>query len=194
MENEKLKQQLRDLCIAADGLATAMHLFYANVSSDILDHIIEEAEKENIRQRNIRSFDEYMSKHHTVETPCGPVRVVDTDKVSKEELGEMIHHCGQDAKEEAHVSLNELLGMKVICVGGSAMKCKDCSRNCGNCVKVELVGGDYLCLAEPQNDERPVISFDDESGSVMDDIKEKTEAFMDYLESIVKPNGNDEQV
>ena len=180
MNNEKLKQQLRDLCIAADGLATAMHLFYANVSSDILDHIIEEAEKENIRQRNIRSFDEYMSKHHTVETPCGPVRLVNQDKVSKEELGGMMHHCGQDAKEEAHVSLNELLGMKVICVGGSSMKCEGCSLGCGNCVKVELVGGDYLCLAKPQQ-EKTVISFDDE-----DDIKEKTEDFLNYLEGIVK--------
>ena len=62
-------------------------------------------------------------------------------------------HCGQDAEEEAHVSLNELLGMKVICVGGSAMKCEGCSLGCGNCVKVELVGGDYLCLAGPEQEE-----------------------------------------
>lgn len=182
MNNEQLKQQLRDLCIAAASLATAMHLFYANVSSDILDHIIEEAEKENRQQED---HDRWLNMERTVETLCGPVRLVNQDKVSKEELGEIIHHCGQDAKEEAHVSLNELLGMKVICVGGSAMKCEGCSWNCDDCVKVELVGGDYICLAEPQEDERPVISFDDES-NVMVDIKDKTEAFMDYLESIFK--------
>lgn len=144
------------------------------------------------------------------------------------------NHCGQDAKEEAHVSLNELLGMKVICVGGSAMKCEDCSWNCDNCVKVELVGGDYICLAEPEQEgstteiddspksfeeayrdsmnllrefcikqseanqrlvealkeeseelKKPFINFDDDEGNVMDDIKEKTEAFLDYLDSVV---------
>lgn len=95
-------------------------------------------------------------------------------------------HCGQDAEEEAHVSLNELLGMKVICVGGSAMKCEGCSWDCGNCVKVELAGGDYLCLAKPEQDKQPVISFDDDNGNVMDDIKEKTEDFLNYLESIIK--------
>lgn len=147
-------------------------------------------------------------------------------------------HCGQDAKEEAHVSLNELLGMKVICVGGSAMKCEDCSWNCDNCVKVELVGGDYLCLAKPQQEEstteiddspksfeeayrdsmnllrefcikqseanqrlvealkeegeelkKPVINFDEENEDslcgTMQEIKEKVDDFMDYLDSVV---------
>jgi hypothetical protein len=93
-------------------------------------------------------------------------------------------HCGQDAKEEAHVSLNELLGMKVICVGGSAMKCEGCSWDCDNCVKVELVGGDYLCLAKPQQDKPNVINFDEEESNVMDDIKEKTEDFLNYLDGI----------
>lgn len=98
-------------------------------------------------------------------------------------------HCGQDAEEEAHVSLNELLGMKVICVGGSAMKCEDCSWNCDNCVKVELVGGDYLCLAEPEQDKPNVINFDEENNDIlygtMQEIKEKVDDFMDYLDSVV---------
>ena len=101
------------------------------------------------------------------------------------------NHCGQDAEEEAHVSLNELLGMKVICVGGSAMKCEDCSWNCDNCVKVELVGGDYICLAEPEQEEaKPVISFDDDEeslGDIMAKIKEKADNFMDYLDNFVNP-------
>lgn len=98
-------------------------------------------------------------------------------------------HCGQDAKEEAHVSLNELLGMKVIGIGGSEMKCEDCSLNCDNCVKVELVGGDYLCLAEPEQDKPNVINFDEENNDIlcgtMQEIKEKVDDFMDYLDSVV---------
>lgn len=93
MDNEKLKEQLRDMCIAADGLATAMHLFYANVSSDILDHIIEEAEKENIRQRNIRSFDEYMSKHH---------------KKHKEQLDDILKNGMPDIRVERDPSFDDV--------------------------------------------------------------------------------------
>ena len=132
----------------------------------------------------------------TVGTPCGPVRVVDTDKVSKEELCEMTHHCGLDAvdNEEELKSLMDLIGMEVVAICGSKTKCEGCARGNTDCVKLELVGGGYICLAEPEQDERTVISFEEEDTSVMDDIMEKTEAFMDYLESIVKPNGNDEQV
>lgn len=145
----------------------------------------------------------------TVNTPCGPVKLVNQDKVSKEELDKMMfqtqhdpnfddvdpeqkaqamamHHCGQDADEHQPegFTYKELLGMEVICYGGKSMKCCGCSWNCGNCVKVELVGGDYICLAKP---ERPnVISFDEEEGNVMDDIKEKAEDFLNYLEGIVK--------
>lgn len=148
------------------------------------------------------------------------------------------NHCGQDAKEEAHVSLNELLGMEVIGIGGSEMKCEDCPLNCDNCVKVELVGGDYLCLAVPEQEEstteiddfpksfeeayrdsmnllrefcikqseanqrlvealkkeseelkKPVINFDEENNDslcgTMQEIKEKVDDFMDYLDSVV---------
>ena len=116
-----------------------------------------------------------------------------------QDIGEIIancididtNHCGQDAEEEARVSLNELLGMKVICVGGSAMKCEDCSWNCDNCVKVELVGGDYICLAEPEQDKPNVISFDEEDTGkeslldIMAEIKEEADNFMDYLDSVV---------
>lgn len=163
-----------------------------------------------------------------------------------QELGEIIaccedseeSHCGQDAKEEAHASLNELLGMKVICVGGSAMKCEGCTLTCDNCVKVELAGGDYLCLAEPQQEEstteiddspksfeeayrdsmnllrefcikqseanqrlvealkgeseelkKPVINFDEENNDslcgAMQELKEKADDFINYLDSVV---------
>lgn len=145
MNNEQLVTQLRDLGNAAQSLATAITMLYANLSI------------------NIPSVDEQQEQN--------------------------TNHCGQDAEEEAHVSLNELLGMKVICVGGSAMKCEGCSLDCGNCVKVELVGGDYLCLAEPQQ-EKLVISFEDDDkeglGDIMKRIKEGTQVFMDYLDNITK--------
>ena len=110
-----------------------------------------------------------------------------------QELGEVIYncadidtnHCGQDAEEEFATSINELLGMEVVAVGGIATKCKGCSFGCDNCVKVELKGGDYICLAKPEQDEKPLISFDEEDTKLMDNIREKTEAFMDYLDSIV---------
>ena len=123
-----------------------------------------------------------------------------------QDIGEIIancadidtHHCGQDAGEckvscgelEATVSFENLLGMEVVGYGGSKTKCKGCPLESDSCVKVELVGGDYLCLAKPQEDEQPVISFDKEEGNVMDDIRKKAEAFMDYLDSIVS-NGKD---
>lgn len=97
-------------------------------------------------------------------TPCGPVRVVDTDKVSKEELCEMTHHCGLDAAntEEELQSLEELLGMEVVAICGSKTKCEGCARGNTDCVKLELVGGDYICLAKPEQDKPNVISFDEE--------------------------------
>lgn len=67
------------------------------------------------------------------------------------------HHCGQDAScpvgcGSAAVitgdSLKDLLGMEVISVGD--MPCDACNPDnyAGRpCVKVELVGGTYLCLA-----------------------------------------------
>lgn len=71
------------------------------------------------------------------------------------------HHCGQDASCPvgggcAAVitgdSLNDLLGMEVISVGD--MPCDACNPDnyAGRpCVKVELVGGTYLCLAPMPN-------------------------------------------
>ena len=141
----------------------------------------------------------------TVETPCGPVRVVNTDKASKEELVGMIHHCGQDAGEckvscgtlEATVSCKNLLGMQVVSVGGSKTRCVGCPQENDSCFKVELIGGNYLCLARPQQNERPVISFDEveqqqdeTTRPIMDGIREQAHAhahaFIDYLDSVVK--------
>lgn len=71
------------------------------------------------------------------------------------------HHCGQDAScpvggGSAAVitgdSLKDLLGMEVISVGD--MPCDACNPDnyAGRpCVKVELVGGTYLCLAPMPN-------------------------------------------
>lgn len=171
-----------------------------------------------------------------------------------QDIGEIIancadvdtHHCGQDADmddaccqarnynhQPEDCTFKDLLGMEVISYGGKAMKCEGCSWDCGNCAKVELVGGDYLCLAKPQQEEstteiddspksfeeayrdsmnllrefcikqsesnqrlvealkeeseklkKPVISFDEEESNMMDDIKEKTEDFLNYLDSI----------
>lgn len=158
----------------------------------------------------------------TVNTHCGPVNLVNQDKVSKEELGEMIHHCGQDAgspcgcsavaydpnesqpvdlddaccqvreHQPAGYAYKDLLGMEVMFVFPRCHKCEYCTFREGHdgsecpCVKVELVGGDYLCLAKRPKQKQTIISFDEEEGNMMDDIKEKTEAFMNYLDSVVK--------
>lgn len=163
-----------------------------------------------------------------------------------QDLGEIIancadidtNHCGQDADEHQpeNLTYKDLLGMEVISYGGKAMKCEGCSWDCGNCVKVELVGGDYLCLAkqpavtglddspksfeeayrdsmnllrefcikqseanqrlvealkkESEELKKPVINFDEENNDslcgTMQEIKEKVDDFMDYLDSIVK--------
>ena len=157
-----------------------------------------------------------------------------------QDLGEIIancadidtNHCGQDADEHQpeNLTYKDLLGMEVISYGGKAMKCEGCSWDCGNCVKVELVGGDYLCLAKQpavtglddspkswedvyrenmelvrrhsieqseanqrllkalkedgESSRKTVISFDEEESNIMDDIKEKTEDFLNYLDGI----------
>lgn len=106
----------------------------------------------------------------------------------EEEDEDECSHCGQDA--EPSVSMKDLLGMEVVGVG--KCRCDECPMEPykADCRKVELVGGDYLCLTVPQdgpeNDERPVISFEDEPSNPISDIREKTEAFIDYLESVVK--------
>lgn len=77
------------------------------------------------------------------------------------------HHCGQDAScpvgdgsavvNEIPDSIKSLEGMQVIKVCGP--KCKDCpcgdglreypsGRDMSSCVKIELVGGYYLCLSQ----------------------------------------------
>lgn len=181
----------------------------------------------------------------TINTPCGPVNLVNQDKVSKEELCEMTHHCGQDADMDdaccqvkgvkpaiTGESLRNLMGMQVCRCN---VPCDVCAidKRLGACVKLELVGGDYICLAPTPNTtteiddspksfeeayrdsmnilrefcikqseanqrlvnalkeeseelKKPVINFDEEESNVMADIKDKTEAFMDYLESVVK--------
>ena len=84
------------------------------------------------------------------------------------------NHCGQDAKEEAHVSLNELLGMEVMFVFPHCHKCGDCTFRKGAdgsecpCVKVELVGGDYICLAGPEQDKEPITGLDEDERKVFE--------------------------
>lgn len=118
-----------------------------------------------------------------------------------------INHCGQDADmddaccqarehQPAGYTYKDLLGMEVMFVFHHCHKCGDCTFREGAdgsecpCVKVELVGGDCLCLAKrpvvTKEPKKPVIIFDEEENNVMDDIKEKTEAFLDYLDSVVK--------
>lgn len=87
-------------------------------------------------------------------------------------------HCGQDVEEEPSISLKDLLGMEVVGVGKG--KCDGCpmDRYQADCCKVELVGGDYICLAKPKPEE-------EDGDNVMGDIKEKAEEFIDYLDSMV---------
>lgn len=202
MNKKEIKEQLREICTAANSLAGALSSLTVRLSTDIM-------------------LDD-----------------------------EVFHHCGQDAdmddaccqarnhNQPEGYTYKDLLGMKVICVGGSAMKCEGCSWDCDNCVKVELAGGDYICLAEPEQEEstteiddspksfeeayrdsmnllrefcikqseanqrlvkalkeeseelkKPVINFDEENNDslcgTMQEIKEKVDDFMDYLDSVV---------
>ena len=89
-----------------------------------------------------------------------------------QDLGEIIancedvdtSHCGQDAdmddaccqarnyNQPEGYTYKDLLGMEVIGIGPMASTCAHCSDNV-DCVKVELVGGTYMCLAKPQQQE-----------------------------------------
>ena len=111
----------------------------------------------------------------TVETLCGPVKLVDQDKVSKVEMEDITHHCGKDADmddvccqaaydpnesqpvDTAPMSLHELTGMQVVGAYPKGWKCKDCifseMKNSRCEKKVELVGGYFLCLADIQPNE-----------------------------------------
>ena len=86
-------------------------------------------------------------------------------------------------------SLRNLMGMQVVRID---VPCDVCAMDTDDCVKVELAGGDYICLAKRQEDERPVINFDEEdeqedtTPNIMAAIREKVDDFMDYLESVVK--------
>lgn len=169
-----------------------------------------------------------------------------------QDIGEIIancvdmdtHHCGQDAdmddaccqarneEQPEGYTYKDLLGREVIGIGGMASTCAHCSDNV-DCVKVELIGGTYMCLAKPQKEEsitglddspkswedvyrenmelvrrhsieqseanqrllkalrsdseetkKTVINFDEEESNIMDDIKEKTEDFLNYLDGI----------
>lgn len=71
-------------------------------------------------------------------------------KMSMPDIVEWAKACGQDAEEEVSMSLRELLGMEVVGIGKG--KCEGCPAEHyhAGCCKVELVGGDYICLAKPE--------------------------------------------
>lgn len=115
-----------------------------------------------------KALDDWMDmKGQVVNTLCGPVRLINTDEQ---------HHCGQDAScpvgggcatvqdpnesqpADIHVSLKDLVGMQVVAVND--VPCSKCVCGAGHtpsgyplpeCVKIELVGGTYLCLAPTPN-------------------------------------------
>lgn len=91
-----------------------------------------------------------------------------------------VHHCGKDADEHqpAGYTYKDLLGMEVIGIGGmAAQSCVYCGD--ADCVKVELVGGDFMCLKKREEDnvlyESPELSM----------MKKQTEDFLSYLDNIV---------
>lgn len=181
MNNEKLKQQIRDLAIAADGLATAMHLFYANVSTEILDDDIEAAEKEQSSSLGamdafvyaIKKLQEKIAESDNHVSALLVPRLTAMYRLYHDILdilADNTHHCGQDAScqvgdgnavvNDIPDSIKSLEGMQVVKV--CSPKCKDCP--CGDglreypsgcdassCVKVELVGGYTLCLSPLPN-------------------------------------------
>ena len=110
-----------------------------------------------------------------------------------QELGEIIancadidtSHCGHDAdmddaccqtrneEQPEGYTYKDLLGMEVIGIGGMASTCAYCSDNV-DCVKVELVGGDYMCLAKPQKEES-ITELDDSPKSFEEVYRENME-------------------
>ena len=109
--------------------------------------------KQSQEEKNSQALDDWVNMNRrVVNTLCGPVHLVNLDEQ---------HHCGQDATCQvgdgsAAVitgdSMKDLLGMEVISVGD--MPCDACNPDnyAGRpCVKVELVGGTYLCLAPMPN-------------------------------------------
>lgn len=81
------------------------------------------------------------------------------------------NHCGQDAHRQANdddaKKLEQLVGARVRLFHAPGHKCSECpyriksdGSTC-NYFKVETASGYYLCLAWSQQDERPVISFDE---------------------------------
>lgn len=121
--------------------------------------------KENDR----KTLDDWMNmKGKIVNTHCGPIHLINTDERPRPVCGDAIateqerHHCGLDAScqvddggavvNEAQVpnSIKSLIGMQVIDVKGE--KCDYCvTKYNAPCVKVELVGGTYICLAPLPN-------------------------------------------
>lgn len=109
--------------------------------------------KQSQEEKTSQAIDDWVNMNRrVVNTLCGPVHLVNLDEQ---------HHCGQDAScpvggGSAAVitgdSMKDLLGMEVISVGD--MPCDACNPDnyAGRpCVKVELVGGYYLCLAPIPN-------------------------------------------
>ena len=105
--------------------------------------------KQSQEEKKSQAIDDWVNMNRrVVNTLCEPVHLVNLDEQ---------HHCGQDAScpvggGSAAVitgdSRKDLLGMEVISVGD--MPCDACNPDnyAGRpCVKVELVGGTYLCLA-----------------------------------------------
>lgn len=71
---------------------------------------------------------------------------------------------------------HDLLGRQVISVGGSATRCVGCPQETDSCLKVELVGGDYLCLAK----QPAVTGLDDSPKSLEDVYRENMELMRRY--------------
>ncbi|MDY6302419.1 MAG: hypothetical protein SPL96_11080 [Bacteroidales bacterium] len=134
MEQELMSMQFR-----------SMKGYLDNLRARIMFQEIKQSQEE----KNSQAIDDWVNMNRrVVNTLCGPVHLVNLDEQ---------HHCGQDAScpvggGSAAVitgdSLKDLLGMEVISVGD--MPCDACNPDnyAGRpCVKVELVGGTYLCLA-----------------------------------------------
>lgn len=77
-----------------------------------------------------------------------------------------------DGHQPEGYTYKDLLGMEVIGIGGMASTCAHCSDNV-DCVKVELVGGTYMCLRKPQQEED--VEPDQTSKSLEDVYRENME-------------------
>ena len=167
MNKEKIQKELREIAAAANSLATALTALRIDIGTDLpcfdLHHCgqdavneeqlpDDEAERLTVGYKNYcrAVLEEYLDRKITWWQL--------QRKMLMPDLIEWVKACsvgdGNAVVDEPAItgeSLKPLLGMQDIAICGSDRKCQNCPQDNEQCVKVELVGGFYLCLAPLPN-------------------------------------------